>query len=101
MLKFGGYYRTHSSTHSTHDNTLFGLMAILKACVHGNGVEVSESKAEMAGIFLDTSISYWRQLVLKYEVCTILNANELKFMLSKKDTKIDEIFTVDLTLCSM
>ena len=27
-------------------------------------------------------------------------AKELKFIFSKKATKIDEIFTVDLTLCS-
>ena len=28
------------------------------------------------------------------------DAPEIKFMFSKKATKIDEIFTVDLTLCS-
>ena len=38
--------------------------------------------------------------VILFEIdCAIFYTN-LKFMLSKKTTKIEEIFTVDLTLCS-
>ena len=37
---------------------------------------------------------------IKFEEISKKNWNYLKFMFSKKATKIDEIFTVDLTLCS-
>ena len=37
---------------------------------------------------------------IKFEEISKTNWNYLKFMFSKKATKIDEIFTVDLTLCS-
>ena len=42
------------------------------------------------------------KLVPKYEDLsgTTISATYFKFMFSKKATKIDEIFTVDLTLCS-
>ena len=38
----------------------------------------------------------WREkFLVQNEICTYI-----KFMFSKKATKIDEIFTIDLTLCS-
>ena len=37
---------------------------------------------------------------MKYKVTYIHKQVNVKFMFSKKATKIDEIFTVDLTLCS-
>ena len=39
-------------------------------------------------------------IVIAMDILMEMEKVGLKFMLSKKATKIDEIFTVDLTLCS-
>ena len=49
----------------------------IKQCVHGYNIN--------KGLFF--SLKYFRE-------------RQVKFMFSKKATKIDEIFTIDLTLCS-
>ena len=45
-------------------------------------------------------LSWESWLAFAFFFATILRGERLKFMFSTKATKIDEIFAVDLTLCS-